>query len=307
LITLCLKILLITYASKTLAQTPLTKPNGQFVAHSKFHSKYLKMDRDIRVWLPPGYDRETRRRYPVFYLHDGQNLYKGGPSFIPGQAWNADTTALDLISSHQIYPVILVGIDNAGRDRINEYTPTEITKYPGSGRGLDYGKMLVEELKPFIDSHYRTLKDAKNTGLGGSSLGGLISLYLGLTYPKTFGKLAVMSPSVWWDENYICRMVKGLSKRGHLKIWLDIGNKEGDEAVSGARSLHATLIQAGWKDGVDLRYVEGEAAAHNERAWSDRFPDVLRFLFSDGLRAATSPPINSVRLDHSSVHYPPHG
>ena len=278
------------------------QPVGQFITHHGFHSKHLKQDRDIRVWLPPGYDEEPRRRYPVLYLHDGQNLYKGGPSFIPGQAWNADTTALDLIGSHQIGSIILVGIDNAGLDRINEYTPTEIAKYPGSGKGAEYGRMLVEELKPFIDSHYRTLKDARNTGLGGSSLGGLISLYLGLTFPNVFGKVAVMSPSVWWDDNYICRLAKRLGRRPNLKIWLDIGTREGDAAVTGARDLHSTLLQVGWKDGVDLRYAEGEGAAHNERAWSDRLPDVLRFLFGDAKRASFGAGGYPMYLTHSAAH-----
>ncbi len=252
---------------------------GQFVTHPAFHSKYLKVDRDIRVWLPPGYDADKKRRYAVFYLHDGQNLFKGGPSFIPNQAWNADTTAAELIEAKKISPVILVGIDNAGRERIAEYTPTEIKKYPGSGKGDLYGKMIVEELKPFIDTHYRTLKDARNTALGGSSLGGLVTLSIGLAYPKTFGKLAILSPSVWWDDMYICRQVEKLSARPNLKLWLDIGTKEGDGAVEPARKLRAALVAKGWKVGADLRYMEAEGAEHNERAWAARFPEVLTFFF----------------------------
>ena len=255
------------------------KAHGQFVTHQAFHSKYLKADRDIRVWLPPGYDTDTKRRYPVFYLHDGQNLYKGGPSFIPNQAWNVDVAAEQLIESHRIHPLILVGIDNAGRERINEYTPSETARFPGSGKGDLYGKMLVEELKPFIDSHYRTLKDAKNTALGGSSLGGLISLSIGMNYPKTFGKLAILSPSVWWDDLIICRQVDKPANRPPLKLWVDIGVKEGEGAVGPARKIRAALIAKGWKEGGDLRYIEAEGAEHNERAWAARFPEVLTYLF----------------------------
>lgn len=262
-----------------LAQAPLPQTSNEILTFPGFHSQFLKPDRTIRIWLPPGYYSEKRKRYPVFYLHDGQNLFKGGPSFIPNQAWNVDTAAHDLIVNGEIDPIILVGIDNSGGERLNEYTPTENAKFKGSGNGDKYGKFLVEELKPFVDSHYRTLKDARNTALGGSSLGGLISLHLGLSYPKTFGKIAVLSPSIWWDDSVILHRVEKMATHQKLKIWLDIGSKEGDSMLMHTRKLQAALLVKGWKQSADLQYIEAEGASHNEKAWSERFPNVLKFLF----------------------------
>ena len=262
-----------------LAQAPTPQSSNEIMTFPGFHSQFLKPDRTIRIWLPPGYHSEKRRRYPVFYLHDGQNLFKGGPSFIPNQAWNVDTAALELIAKGEIVPIILVGIDNAGGERLNEYTPTENVKFKGSGKGDNYGNFLVKELKPFVDSHYRTLKDARNTALGGSSLGGLISLHLGLSYPKTFGKLAVLSPSIWWDDRVILHRVEKMTTHPKLKIWLDMGTKEGEGMLLPARKLQAVLLVKGWKEDGDLQYFEAEGAGHNEKAWSERFPSVLKFLF----------------------------
>lgn len=262
-----------------LAQAPTPQTSNEILTFPGFHSQNLKPDRTIRIWLPPGYYSKNKKRYPVFYLHDGQNLFKGGPSFIPNQAWNVDTAALALIAKGEIAPIIIVGIDNAAGERLNEYTPTENPKFKGSGNGDKYGKFLVEELKPFVDSHYRTLKDARNTALGGSSLGGLISLHLGLSYPKTFGKLAVLSPSIWWDDSVILHRVQKMTTRPKLKIWLDMGTKEGDGMLMPARKLQSIFLVKGWKENADLHYFEAEGAGHNEKAWSERFPIVLKFLF----------------------------
>ena len=145
--------------------------------------------------------------------------------------------------------------------------------------------MLVEELKPFIDSSYRTLRDAKNTGLGGSSLGGLVSLYLAIKYPKIFGEAAVVSPSVWWDKKMIVREVEAMKQKPRLRIWLDTGTKEGgnqteaEETTANARQLRDTLVAKGWKEGRDLKYFEAEGAEHNEGAWAQRVEQMLRFLY----------------------------
>ena len=139
--------------------------------------------------------------------------------------------------------------------------------------------MLVEELKTFVDSEYRTLPGPANTGLGGSSLGGLVTLHLGLTYPQTFGKLAVLSPSVWWDDRAIVRRVLALERKPALRIWLDIGTGEGETVTDDARTLRDELIAKGWVPGSDLAYVEADGAGHNEGAWADRVGPLLQFLF----------------------------
>ncbi len=272
------------YSGSAIAQQPHTL-TGDIRVHKGFHSKILNNDRDVIVYLPPGYDSEKTRRYPVFYMHDGQNLFDGATSFIPGQEWHVDETAESLIAAGQIEPLIIVGIYNTGKDRINEYTPAEDAKYKMGGKADLYGRLLVEELKPFVDQTYRTQQGAEHTGLGGSSLGGLVSLYLGLKYSDVFGRLAVVSPSVWFADKQIVHYVEALQKKPDVRVWLDIGTKEGrtaDEAqqtVAGARLLKDTLSNRGWKLGKDFQYIEADGAEHNERAWAARTEEVLKFLF----------------------------
>src|SRR5437762_8082819 len=198
---------------------------GDIRLHKSFHSKILANDRDIIVYLPPGYDTNKAKRYSVFYIHDGQNLFDGATSFIPGQEWRVDEVAQSLIAAGKIDPLIIVGIYNAGVERVNEYTAALDPKYKAGGKADLYGRFLVEEVKPFIDKTYRTEQDAKHTGLGGSSLGGLISLYLGLKYPTVFTRIADVSPAVWWADNQIVRFTEVQSRRPTLRIWLDIGIK----------------------------------------------------------------------------------
>jgi len=252
---------------------------GDFRAHTKFHSKFLPTDRDVLVYLPPGYEADRRRRYPVLYLHDGQNLFDGATSFIPGQEWRVDETAQALILSHAIEPVIIIGIYNTGRERIEEYTPSADPKFKVGGKADLYGRLIVEELKPFVDSHYRTKRGAADTGLGGSSLGGLVTMYLGLRYPNVFGKLAVVSPSVWWDDYRIIREVQALRAKPHTRIWLDMGTDEGANATDGARLLRDALAGKGWQLDRDLKYFEAVGAKHSEAAWAERVEPFLRFLF----------------------------
>ncbi|PYS85603.1 MAG: esterase [Acidobacteria bacterium] len=252
---------------------------GDFRAHMQFHSKFLPTKRDVLIYLPPGYEADRRRRYPVLYLHDGQNLFDGATSFIPGQEWRVDETAQALILSHAIEPVIIVGIYNTGKERVEEYTPSADPKFKVGGKADLYGRLIVEELKPFVDSHYRTKRDAADTGLGGSSLGGLVTMYLGLRYPKVFGKLAVVSPSVWWDDYRIVRDVQALRAKPHTRIWLDMGTDEGANATDGARLLRDALVGKGWQLDRDLKYFEAVGAKHSEAAWAERVKPFLRFLF----------------------------
>ena len=267
------------------AQQPHTL-TGDVRLHKDFHSNILNNNRDVIVYLPPGYDTHKSQRYSVFYMHDGQNLFDGATSFIPGQEWRVDETAEELIKAGKIEPTIIVGIYNAGAERVNEYTATRDPKYQAGGKGDLYGRFIVEELKPYIDKTYRTKTDARHTGIGGSSLGGLISLYLGLKYPSIFTRIAVVSPSVWWADNDIVRFTENQSRKPPLRIWLDIGTKEGpdsaeahQQAVDGARLLKTTLIRKGWKENKDFHYMEAEGAEHNEKAWAARTAGILEFLF----------------------------
>jgi predicted alpha/beta superfamily hydrolase len=265
-------------------ETPRERPRRlkcELRMHRAFHSRFLARDRDIIVYLPPCYFDDPHRRYAVFYLHDGQNLFDPATSFIPGQDWKADETADELIASGRLDPLIIVGIYNMGEDRIDEYTPTRDARHNRGGKADLYGRFIVEELKPFIDSAYRTLKDPGNTGLGGSSLGGLVSLYLALKYPDVFGKVAAMSPSVWWDDRAIIKKVESLKDKPRLRVWLDMGTNEGSgpHHLRGAATLRDTFVGKGWREGKDLLFFVASGGAHSETAWGGRFDLVLRFLF----------------------------
>jgi predicted alpha/beta superfamily hydrolase len=237
--------------------------------HKSFHSKFLAKDRDVIVWLPPGYDANSTKRYPVLYMQDGNTVFG---------LWRLDETALALISNKQIEPLIIVCVGNGGtvEDRFDEYTPTRDVRFAKGGKADQYGRMLVEELKPFIDAEYRTLTDASNTGLGGASLGGLVTLYLGLKYPATFGRLAVISPSVWWDRGMILREVNSLPAKLPLRVWLDIGTEEPTQPV---KQLRDALKAKGWVLNSDLIFFEAEGAKHNDEAFGRRASRFVKYLF----------------------------
>jgi predicted alpha/beta superfamily hydrolase len=250
---------------------------GDVRTHQAFHSRYLVHDRTIIVYLPPGYDPAAVRRYPVLYLHDGQNVFDRATSF--GEEWQVDETAQKLILAGEIEPLIIVGVYNTGEHRLEEYTPTAEADNGRGGQADDYGRMLVEELKPFIDATYNTLPSAANTALGGSSLGGLVTMHLGLRHSTTFNRLAVLSPSVWWDHRVLLREVDALPRKLPLRIWLDAGTAEGAETLDNARDLRDALVAKGWIIGDDLSYLEAAGGEHNEQSWAARVERVLTFLF----------------------------
>ena len=275
---------------------------GNIQRHSDFSSKILGNRRDVLVYLPKGYRRSQMRRYPVLYLHDGQNVFDAATSFA-GVEWGADETAHRLTAAKLIEPIIIVAVANTGEDRIHEYAPTAANLDPlkrvrSKGSLRVYGRFLIEELKPFIDRKYRTKREAEFTGLGGSSLGGLATLVLGLWFPNYFRRLAVMSPSVWWDDCAVYKIVDTIDEtaRPPLKIWLDTGTRE--EGWERARELRDRLVQKGWRLHDDLQYLEADGSDHSEGAWAARMDPVLRFLFPPlppGIALSRSPRFAGVR------------
>jgi len=256
---------------------------GNIKRHRAFHSRVLGNRRDVLVYLPPGYSRFSSRRYPVLYLHDGQNVFDAATSFA-GVEWGVDETVQRLIHRKLIEPLIIVAVANVGEGRVDEYAPTPGVIEPKENprkrsRGLAhfYGQFLIEELKQFIDQKYRTKPDAEFTGLGGSSLGGLATLAIGIFYSEVFTRLIVMSPSIWWDDYAIFRLVGILGEKPPLKIWLDTGTDEPGWEL--ARNLRDCLIDKGWQPDVDLSYLETKGAGHSEAAWAARVEPALRFLF----------------------------
>lgn len=251
--------------------------SGELRKHEKFRSRFLRNQRDLIVYTPPGYFDQLGRRFPVLYLHDGQNLFDGATSFIPGQDWHVGQTADLCIQSGVVEPLIIVGMYNT-KARIREYTPTHVPKL-GGGRADRYAKFLLEEVKPFVDREYRTLSDSQQTGIGGSSLGGLVSLYLGLKHARVFGKIAALSPSVWWNQMVIQRFVLSTGIEPRPRIWLDIGTREGPRIVHDVEKFRDALLEKGWQLERDLHYERVEGAEHNEAAWARRVAPFLQFLY----------------------------
>ena len=246
--------------------------------HERFPSRFLRNERDLIVYLPPGYREQPQRRFPVLYLHDGQNLFDGATSFIPGMDWHVGQTADNFIGNGAVQPLIIVGIYNVGKVRIYEYTPTKAPRL-GGGRADRYAKFLMQEVMPFIQQEYRAVPDARVTGMGGSSLGGLLSIYLGLKYPQVFGRLAALSPSVWWNQRVIYRFAAAAPVEPRPRIWLDIGTNEGPRIVHDVEQFRDILLQKGWQLGTDLHYKRVEGAQHNEAAWAQRVGPFLQFLY----------------------------
>jgi predicted alpha/beta superfamily hydrolase len=245
-----------------------------------FGSEFLPHRRPVVVWTPPGYETDRLRRYPVFYLQDGQNLFDPATAF-GGVPWQCDEVAERVVHDCSARSMILVGVGNSP-DRLREYGPSR-SRGPQASLAKDYGRFLVEELIPFVDREFRTLTGPKNTAVGGSSMGGLISLHLCRWYPKVFGLCGAMSPSLWWDKQSFFTAIK--TRTTWLKktrIWLDMGGREGEAPASHegnvlrARKLAEHFTAIG-KD--DFRYVEVPDGRHNEHDWGERFDQVLRFLF----------------------------
>lgn len=247
-------------------------------------SNTLLKKRDLIIWLPPDYATNTGRRYPVLYMHDGQNLMDATTAF--AGEWGVDETAQALVGSNKVEPLIIVGIYNTS-DRGPEYTQVPDARYSevdgaNGGRADLYGQFIVNELKPLIDGKYRTKPEAKDTGLAGSSLGGLVSMYLGMKHPETFNRLGVISPSVFWGNNDIVTKVQALPGKLPLSVWLDIGTDEGStsqETVDDTRLLRDALVNKGWELNTQLKYTEVDGGKHNEAAWAARFGDALQYLF----------------------------
>ena len=258
---------------------------GELRLH-EFPSRIFHNQRLLRVWLPPGYDlpENSGKRYPVFYLNDGQNLFDQATSFT-GTEWQVDETADRLIREGVIPPMIFVGIDNAGLERLKEYLPyRSLNPVVLRAKGSKFPKFLVDEVVPFVNQNYRVAKGPENTALGGSSLGGLISLYVVMRAPGVFGRVLFESPSLWVANRQILRDARWF-RQWPEKIFLAVGTREEGredkdrQTVENVRELERILRRAGMDDGR-LRVEVAEGGTHSEGAWAARFPDVLRFLLA---------------------------
>ena len=257
-------------------------PHSRLRVHRGFRSRLLPDPRDLIVYMPPGYDEHenSSRQYPVLYLNDGQNLFDGRTSFIKDRTWEVREAADAAIESGEVEPLVIVGIYNTGDRRLAEYTH-ERDWQMGGGEADTYGQLLTRELMPWIGEHYRVKAGRENTGLGGSSLGGLVSLYLGLEYAEAIGRLAVFSPSVWWNHKSILGVLAQAAPQLAEKprIWLSIGDQEGRIALKDTELLASRLREYGWVDDQTLRYERVRGGRHDETSWASRVRPMLEFLF----------------------------
>ena len=234
-------------------------------------SPELDNRRDIHVYLPPSYG-SSGRHYPVLYMQDGQNLFDHAMSF--AGEWGVDETMERI--AHDGVEAIVVGIPNTGSTRTAEYSPYRDDRI-GGGSGEAYLRFLTDTLKPLIDAQFRTRREAAHTGLAGSSMGGLISLYGFLRRPDVFGFAGVMSPSLWFARGAIFGDVQHMAHWSG-RLYLDTGTGEGRAQVRHTREMVRMLRRKARQPRLQLRYVEDRGAAHNEAAWAGRFERAIRWL-----------------------------
>lgn len=231
-------------------------------------------DQPHKVWLylPPRY-ASSKKKYPVIYMHDGQNLFDYKTSYV-GE-WKVDE-ALNKIYEETGKGFIVVGIEHGGKERINELTPWEHQQH-GGGKGKEYIHFIVNTLKPYIDSNYRTKSKQKYTGLMGASLGGLISYYGGLTYPDVFGKIGALSTSFWFSDQ-VYDLTKKRGKQQNLRMFLLVGGKEGGSMAPDMVKAEKLLLETGFKKS-NLKSKINKEAEHNEAFWSSEFEAIVKWLY----------------------------
>lgn len=290
-------------ALSLLPRTAWAQDGGRFVDLGAVRSQYIAPTK-ITVWLPPGYDA-GKQRYGVVYMHDGQNLFDPKRSNF-NKVWAADKSALRLISAGKTKPFIIVGIDQPGEDRGRQYFPQAMadllspairTKLTSQGNGKpiisdEYLKFIVNELKPQIDQTYRTSPDRKHTGVAGSSMGGLISLYAITKYPEIFGAAGAVSTHLplgnpnWSDSErsdifaaWRSYVRQELGKPRGRRIWFDHGTETLDAFYRPYQeNLDAALVANGWREGRDFSSRVYEGTPHEENAWAARMDDMFGWM-----------------------------
>jgi predicted alpha/beta superfamily hydrolase len=244
------------------------------VVSENFNIPQLGTTRAIHILLPHDYEQNTEKRYPVLYMQDGQNLYGEGSDY---GNWEIDKR-LSLLGKQDKSDVIIVAIDHGDKDRFKEYSPYTVEK-KGKGMGMKYANFIVRTLKPYIDKNYRTKPEAQFTGIGGSSMGGLISLYAGLMYPETIGRLMVFSPSLWVSTKIYFDITEFFSPV-NTKIYLYGGGKEGATMIPSVKKIKDTIESQHWStDKVDVKLALDSRGEHKEKRWGQEFSKAIEWLF----------------------------
>ncbi len=246
-----------------------------------FYSPQEGFNRTVRIYTPDGYDETAAHRYPVLYMHDGQNVFAHHESAVY-TTWCANQVIEHLVHSGQVEPWLIVGVDS-GPGRLEEYSPFDEPRNHSQGRAEPYGRFLVETLKPAVDRVYRTRTGPEWTGTMGASMGGLVSLYLGWRYPEVFGRLGALSPTVMWGHYQLFRTWTQHT-RNWSRIYLDAGEHEWIEAggmpmpyAEATRDFYFHLRNVGYAD-HELRLVLEPGGGHHESDWQRRLPEAMRWL-----------------------------
>jgi len=245
------------------------RQEGYTEYHRDVSSPRLRYSRDVIVWLPPSYYKDRRKRYPVLYMHDGQNLMDPSTAFL-GIDWGVDEVAADLIRRKRMREILIVGIYN---------TPDREQEYTGSIAGRNYASFVIQDLKPMIDATYRTRTDPENTGVMGSSLGGLIAFFFSWWHPEVFGKAGCLSNSFFWNNYHVFQEVKDYDgPKKTVRYYLDVGSRE-IFLRTGYEKMVPLLRQKGYQKNVDLQYHLVKGGSHDEKSWGKRVWRPLTFLF----------------------------
>lgn len=252
------------------------------------------LPRHVSVWLPPGYamPENASRRYPVLYMHDGQNVFDPSTAFL-GREWHADEIATEAIERGSIPPVIIVGIWNTP-ERVGDYTPDQdLEEARGDnkpqgrgGNGARYLRWIIRELKPFIDSNYRTQPGRETTAIMGSSLGGIISLAAAEQHPDTFGCVAAVSPSLWWNKGAVIGRWNARTPE-LCRLWVDMGDRERAGLTDALTAFEAATRPT---LGARMHAEVVPGGRHDEPSWSARLGRTLRFLFAASAWQQVAPP-----------------
>ncbi|MFL5540798.1 MAG: alpha/beta hydrolase-fold protein [Longimicrobiaceae bacterium] len=294
------------------------------VIDTAFLIPQLGRPRRVWVYLPPGY-ATSGRRYPVLYMHDGQNVFDAATSGF-GE-WGVDET-LDSLHARGGPDAIVVAVDHGGTKRLDEYSPWRNARY-GGGEGAAYVDFLARTLKPYVDRRYRTLPDAAHTGVAGSSMGGLISLYAGLKYPDVFGRVGVFSPALWFAADSVLAYARRARPHAGQRFWFVTGAHEGDTPevyVNDQRRMIDTLAAAGFRVAASARRRTGSAGCplspvpcslgvqvdsairadgtHAEWFWRREFPLAYRWLFGDAQPRRAAPARRRAHTPADGTHTP---
>jgi predicted alpha/beta superfamily hydrolase len=260
-----------------------TQVAGSWSLAFQFTSKILGNTRGIYVYEPPTYIENTLASMPVLYMHDGQNLFDPSASF-DGNTWQVQQTMDAAAMDGSIAEAIVIGIDNTP-NRIPEYTPVaDPTQRPSGGDGEQYLQMIIQELKPQIDATMRTLPDRAHTTMVGSSLGGLITAYAGVKHADVFGLVGALSPSTWWDSDWIVAEVGTTPAAPRpIRVYVDSGDSgTGNDDETDTASLAAAYKAIGYVQGSTLDYLVQAGGQHSEIYWAQRLPGTLAFLLGPG-------------------------